>query len=106
MGNSLKTDIVVVGAGGCGLAAALTAAEAGARVIVFEKQKSPGGSSNFFTGTFAVESKLQREKFIMYTRDEAFQAIMEYTHWKANARLVRARDVPSTSLASWCPRPV
>ena len=101
MDNSLITDIVVVGAGGCGLAAAITAAEAGAKVILFEKQKSPGGSSNFFNGTFAVESRLQREKFVMYSRDEAFQAIMEYTHWKANGRLVRAIVDESAATIDW-----
>jgi fumarate reductase flavoprotein subunit len=44
---------------------------------------------------------MQREKFIMYTRDEAFQAIMEYTHWKANARLVRAVLDQSASTIEW-----
>lgn len=101
MGNSIKTDIAVVGAGACGLSAALSAAEAGAKVILFEKQKSPGGSSNFFNGTFAVESRMQREKFIMYSKDEAFQAIMEYTHWKANARLVRAIVDESAATIDW-----
>ena len=101
MGNTLKADIAIVGAGACGLAAAVTAAEAGAKVIVFEKQKSPGGSGNFFNGTFAVESRLQREKFIMYTRDEAFRAIMEYTHWKANGRLVRAIVDESAATIEW-----
>jgi fumarate reductase flavoprotein subunit len=101
MGNSLKADIAIVGAGACGLAAAVTAAEAGAKVIMFEKQKSPGGSSNFFCGTFAVESRMQRENFIMYTRDEAFQAIMEYTHWKANGRLVRAIVDESAATIDW-----
>ena len=101
MGNSIKTDIAIVGAGMCGLSAALTAVDAGAKVILFEKQKSPGGSSNFFNGTFAVQSKLQREKFIMYTRDEAFQAIMEYNHWKGNARLVRAIVDESAASIDW-----
>ena len=101
MEKTLKADIVVIGSGNCGLAAAITAAEAGAKVILFEKQKSMGGSSNFFTGTFAVESKMQRERFIMFTRDEAFQAIMEYTHWKANGRLVRAIVDESASTIDW-----
>lgn len=101
MRNTLKADLVVVGAGGCGLTAALTAAEAGAKVILFEKQKAPGGSSHYFNGTFAVESRLQREKFIMYSRDEAFQAIMEYSHWKANARLVRAIVDESAATIDW-----
>ena len=101
MDNIIKTDIAVVGAGMCGLSAALTAADAGAKVILLEKQKSPGGSSNFFNGTFAVESRMQRERFIMYTRDEAFQAIMEYNHWKGNARLVRTIVNESAASIDW-----
>ncbi len=37
-------DVLVVGAGPAGLAAALTAAEAGARVILCDEQSDPGGS--------------------------------------------------------------
>jgi len=101
MENIIKTDIAVVGSGLCGLSAAITAAQGGAKVILFEKQRSPGGSSNFFSGTFAVGSRLQREKFIMYSRDEAFQAIMEYSHWKANTRLVRAIVDESAASIDW-----
>ena len=43
-------DIAVIGSGVSGLAAALTAAERGARVVVFEKELSPGGSFQFFPG--------------------------------------------------------
>jgi len=86
----VETDVVVVGSGAAGLAAALTAAEDGARVIVFEKERSPGGTSNFFEGTFAVESNMQRQRYITYSKDEAFKNIMEYSHWIANPRLVRA----------------
>ena len=96
-----KADIVVVGAGSCGLAAALTAAEAGARVILFEKQRSLGGTSNFFEGTFAVESAMQRERYITYTRDEAFKKMMEYSHWRANARMVRAFVEESAPTIGW-----
>ncbi|MCL2126131.1 MAG: FAD-dependent oxidoreductase [Oscillospiraceae bacterium] len=98
---SIKADIAIMGSGLCGLSAAITAAQAGAKVVLFEKQKSPGGSSNFFNGIFAVESRWQREKFIMYTRDEAFQAIMEYSHWKANTRLVRAIVDESATSIDW-----
>ncbi len=43
-------DIVVVGAGGAGMVAALTAADAGKNVIVLEAQPSPGGNSILSTG--------------------------------------------------------
>jgi fumarate reductase flavoprotein subunit len=96
-----QTDIVVVGSGAAGLTAALTAAEGGAKVIVFEKERSPGGTSNFLQGTFAVESDLQRERYIMYSRDEAFKNIMEYSHWIANPRLVRAIINESAGTIAW-----
>jgi len=40
----LRTDIVCIGAGGTGLAAAVAAGENGAKVIVLEKRNSPGGT--------------------------------------------------------------
>jgi fumarate reductase flavoprotein subunit len=96
-----NVDLVVIGSGAAGLTAALTAAQGGAKVIVFEKQRSLGGTSNFFEGVFAVESPMQRERYIMYSRDQAFKSIMEYSHWKANPRLVRAIVNESGATISW-----
>jgi fumarate reductase flavoprotein subunit len=102
--DALNTDVVVVGSGVSGLAAALTAAEGGAKVIVFEKQRSLGGTSNFFHGIFAAESDMQRARFITYSRDEAFKNIMEYSHWRANPRLVRAIVNESAATITWLQR--
>jgi len=99
--KDISAEIVVVGSGATGLAAALTAAEHGAKVVVFEKQRSFGGTSNFFQGTFAVESALQRERYITYTRDDAFKGIMEYSHWRADPRLVRAIVDESGPTIAW-----
>jgi len=96
-----ETDVIVIGSGGCGLAAALTATEAGARVILFEKQRSLGGTSNFFEGTFAVESAMQKERYITFSRDEVFKGMMEYSHWRANARMVRAFVDESAPTIAW-----
>jgi len=95
------TDVVVVGSGVSGLTAAVTCAEEGLDVVVFEKQRSLGGSSNFFYGTFAVESDMQRQRYITYSRDEAFKNIMEYSHWRANPRLVRAIVDESAGTIAW-----
>jgi fumarate reductase flavoprotein subunit len=94
-------DVAVIGSGASGLAAALTAAEGGAKVIVFEKQRAPGGTSNFFEGMFAVESEMQREQYIDYSRDQAFKNIMDYSHWRANPRLVRAIVDESAATVAW-----
>ncbi|MGD0917073.1 MAG: FAD-dependent oxidoreductase [Thermodesulfobacteriota bacterium] len=96
-----EAEIVVVGSGVCGLSAALTAAEGGARVTLLEKQRSLGGSSNFFEGTFAVESDIQRNKYITYSRDEAFRNFMEYSHWRADPRVVRAFVDESAATIAW-----
>lgn len=96
-----ETDVVVIGSGASGLAAAVTAAEGGARVIVFEKERALGGTSNFFHGMFAVESDMQRERYITYSRDQAFKNIMDYSHWRANPRLVRAIVNESAATIAW-----
>ncbi|MBN1632270.1 MAG: FAD-dependent oxidoreductase [Thermoleophilia bacterium] len=96
-----KADVAVIGSGATGLAAAVTLAEGGAKVIVFEKQRSLGGTSNFFQGTFAVESALQRERYVDYTCDQAFKNTMDYSHWRANPRLVRAIVNESGPTIAW-----
>ncbi|MBN2039622.1 MAG: FAD-dependent oxidoreductase [Spirochaetes bacterium] len=100
-GKSNDADVVVVGSGVSGMAAAITAAEGGAKVIMFEKQKSLGGTSNFFQGMFAVESEMQRARYISYSKDETFTNLMEYNHWRANARLVRDFVNESGPTISW-----
>jgi fumarate reductase flavoprotein subunit len=54
-------DVVVAGAGGAGLMAALTAAESGASVLVLEKAEHIGGKTVITIGSFtASETALQR----------------------------------------------
>jgi fumarate reductase flavoprotein subunit len=98
---NLKTDIVVIGTGAGGSAAALTAAEGGAKVIVFERRNVRGGISRMGMELFAVESKIQRQYNIPFTRDEAFRIFMERTHWHADARLARAFIDKTASTIDW-----
>jgi len=97
----MEADVVVVGSGVSGLAAALEAAQGGARVAVFEKQPSIGGTSNFFEGIFAVGSAMQKEKYIAYSPDQAFKNFMEYNHWRVDARLVRSLINKSADTIDW-----
>lgn len=56
------TDVLVVGAGGCGLMAALVASEAGAEVLVLEKTDSAGGGTALsHRGLRAAGTRYQRE---------------------------------------------
>jgi fumarate reductase flavoprotein subunit len=54
-------DVIIVGAGGSGLAAAVSAAQRGGRVLVLEKQREPGGTTGIAVGSFtAAGTSLQR----------------------------------------------
>jgi fumarate reductase flavoprotein subunit len=99
--GNLQADVVVISAGTAGLAAAVTAAENGASVIAFEKAATVGGSGNLARGPLAIESKLQRLRKIAITREEAFKIHMDYTHWRVDARLVKAYYDKSASTIDW-----
>ena len=99
--NQIETDVVVIAGGAAGLAAAVSAAESGAKVIVFEKASTTGGAANMGNGLFAVESNMQIMKQVPLTRDEAFKIFMDYTHWRVDARLVKAYIDKSASTIDW-----
>ena len=58
----VSVQVLVIGAGACGLCAALTASENGAEVIVLERDETPTGSSTLSTCLIpATTTRLQRE---------------------------------------------
>jgi fumarate reductase flavoprotein subunit len=94
-----KCEVVVVGTGGAGMCAAVSAAKSGASVIVFEKAIFPGGTTNMASGIFVAEGNTQSG--VAYPRDEHFRLFMNYIHWRANARLVKAYINKSVSTYEW-----
>src|SRR3989304_1452287 len=97
--SELKADIAVIAGGPAGLCAAIEAAHAGAKVVLFEKGSTTGGAANMGMGPLGIESRLQKLKQHGPTKDEAFKAFMDYTHWRVDARLVRAYlDKAATSI--------
>ncbi|MBN1366482.1 MAG: FAD-dependent oxidoreductase [Dehalococcoidales bacterium] len=99
--KQLNTDVAIVAAGPAGLAAAITAAERGAKVIVLEKSATTGGTANMGMGPFAVDSKLQKMKNVSLSKEEAFKIWMEYTHWRVDARLVSDYINKTASTIDW-----
>lgn len=87
--KQLEYDIVIVAAGPSGLAAAVTAAEHGMSVCVLEKSSVPGGTANMGMGPFGVESHIQKMNMINLRKEEAFRMMMDYSHWRVDARKVR-----------------
>lgn len=76
----MDTDIAIVGAGGCGLVAALAAAEQGASVVLVEKEPAAGGNTSISAGlAIAAGSRLQRAANATGTPEELAADI-----WAAN----------------------
>jgi fumarate reductase flavoprotein subunit len=88
--ENLQVDVIIVAAGAAGLAAAVSAAQNGLSVIVFEKNAITGGTANRGMGPLGIESRHTRARLLQPTQDEAFKAFMDYTHWRVDAKLVRA----------------
>ncbi|MFH1091270.1 MAG: FAD-dependent oxidoreductase [Pseudomonadota bacterium] len=99
--EKLQTDLVIIGGGGAGLAAGVAAAEKGAKVVILEKRRAPGGNSVFAEGLFAAESPAQKRMMIDARRDELFKIAMDFAHWKLNPRIVRAFVNKSGHTIQW-----
>lgn len=100
-GISSRYDVAVIGGGGSGLAAAVTAAEHGAEVVVLEKRRLLGGNSSKAEGFFACESPAQRRQSIDAPRDQAYKKALAYSHYKVDARIVRAFVDRSGDTVRW-----
>lgn len=97
-----EADVVVIGVGGSGVSAAVSAAENGAKVIALEKQEVPGGSSNFAEGLFAIGTEEQKKLFVDLTAAEAFKKSMEINRgFDVNPALVAAYIKESTQTIKW-----
>ena len=96
-----NANVCIIAAGPAGLAAAVTAAEEGLSVIVLEKAPTAGGTANMGMGPFGVESRLQKANMINLTKEEVFLKMMEYNHWRVDARKVREYIWKSGSTIDW-----
>ena len=99
--KKMETDVIVVAAGLSGLAAGIAAAENGARVLAFEKANTTGGAANMGMGPLGVGSRIQREHMISLTPGEAFRKHMYFTHYRADARMVRDYYFKSGDTIDW-----
>ena len=99
--REFETDVIVVGGGAAGLAAAITAAENGAEVTILEKANTTGGCANMAMGLLGVETKLQKERLIGITREQAYEKFMDYTHWRSDAKLVKKYIDLSAGTIEW-----
>lgn len=94
-------EVIVVGAGGCGLAAALAAAQKGAQVAVLEKTDSPGGNTGLTTAVIAAGSRFQREADIEDAPAELARAIARRNGGQGNLELTEYLADRSAGVVEW-----
>ena len=96
-------QIIVMGAGLAGLAAAVSAREKGAQVLVLEARKRVGGISVTGMGLFAVESRHQKGLNLdsVFSKDDAFHYIMDRTQWKLDGKVARTYVDKSADTIEW-----
>lgn len=100
--NSLECDILVLGAGGSGLAAAIRGAELGAKVLVVEKGTEPGGTTVGTEGMFGWGSKLQSDNNIdLPSVAELINEENVYTNYRTDAVLWKNFITSSGKTADW-----
>lgn len=99
--KSNSYDVVVVGTGAAGTSAALEAAQKGASVLLLEKGKTTGGSSNYTEGLFAVDSYLQKEQGINVSGTDVLKEEVEYSKFRADSRIWRKYIDDSAETVEW-----
>jgi fumarate reductase flavoprotein subunit len=82
---------VIIGAGACGLTAALAARDAGAEVLVLERDASPSGSTSLSSGFIpAAGTRYQRAAGIDDSPELFATDVMRKNHGEAEPRIVDA----------------
>ena len=97
----MTADVIVVGAGGAGLSAAIKAASLGLDVILLEKNGFPGGTTLMAEGMFAVDSHYQSEAGIEIDKVELFRRVQEYNHWLSDSKILQRFFDESAASIEW-----
>jgi fumarate reductase flavoprotein subunit len=96
--ETVTTDVVVVGAGTSGKAAALSAAQAGARVIQIDKHTTFRWGGGHIA---AIDSRLQRILGIEVEKDDVCLQLMKWAGNKPDQRLYRLWAKNSGPVMDW-----
>ncbi len=94
-------EIIVVGAGGTGLAAGIRAFGDGLDVVVLEKKALAGGTFPGSEGMFAVGSHWQKEAGYEIDVEEIISRLMTYHHYVPDPELYRAFFNKTAETIDW-----
>ena len=93
---------MVVGAGACGLTAALAARDAGAEVLVLERDRNPSGSTSLSSGFVpAAATRFQRSAGVVDSPEKMFLEVQKKNAGEADPALVRTVCDASGPAIEW-----
>lgn len=97
-----KYDVIIIGAGGAGMTAALEAKENGMNPVIFEKMPSAGGNTNkSSSGMNASETKFQVEQGIEDSNDLFYEETLKGGKNTNDTELLRYFVDNSASAIEW-----
>ena len=100
--KTLETEIVIVGAGGAGMAAAIMAHQAGKQFVILEKMPYVGGNTTKATGGMnAAETHYQKEQGIEDSVELFISDTMTGGHNLNDPELVRTLAEKSAGAIEW-----
>jgi fumarate reductase flavoprotein subunit len=101
-GFDVEVDVLVVGAGGGGLAAAIAAHDAGAEVALVEKRERPGGNTSLSTASLpGAGTRFQRAAGIVDDVDTLYRDLTALSGPHDALHLVRLLADHSAEIVEW-----
>lgn len=95
-------DVLIVGAGGAGMAAAIAAADGGAAVTVLEAGKRPGGSTALSGGVvYAAGTSIQHAAGVEDDAERMYRYYMTFNRWNLEPWLIRRLCDDSAPTLEW-----
>ena len=97
-----SVPVVIIGAGACGMTAALTVADAGVEVLVLERDSVPQGSTALSSGMIpACETHIQKAHGVKDTVDAMTTDILSKSHNATDADMVKVLCQESGPAINW-----
>lgn len=84
-----NVDLIIIGGGLAGLAAANAAVNKGVKPLVLEKLQFLGGAGLFPEGSLGVNTRYQKEHGIKTTVQQVLDAALQYHHFRCDPAVLR-----------------
>jgi fumarate reductase flavoprotein subunit len=98
----ITVPVVIIGAGACGMTAALTVADAGVEVVVLERETLPQGSTALSSGMIpACQTNIQKTMGIDDNLEAMVSDILSKAHNETDANMVKVLCQESGPAINW-----